>query len=217
MRPDRLAGHAKVDCNMEPPAGIPSVHRMQPRNALAPERADDVTERSEMDELVRRAQRGDVAAFERIYRQHVGRIYALCLRMAGNATRAQELTQDVFVRAWERLDSFRGESAVGSWLHRMAVNIVLQHARSDRRRQARVETVEDVTVFDVAGRSAPDAVLDLEAAIAGLPPGARAAFVLHEVEGFSHDEIASQLGVAAGTVRAQLHRARQLLMKALDR
>ena len=168
-------------------------------------------------ELVRLAQGGDIGAFEGLYRAHVGRVYAICLRMCGSAARAKELTQDVFVRAWERMGSFRGNSAFASWLHRVAVNVVLADARSARRREARLELVEDPAALKLPASSTPDGLLDLETAIAGLPQRARMVFVLHEIEGYKHHEIAEQLGVAEGTVRAQLHRARRLLMEALER
>jgi len=171
---------------------------------------------------VSRAQRGDVDAFGELYREHAGRVFALCLRMSGDRLRAQELMQDVFVRAWERLASFRGDASFASWLHRLAVNVVLAEARTDRRRDARVTLAEDLAAVESAhdasgGGRAPDpaVAIDLERAIAGLPPGARMAFVLHDVEGFSHAEIAELSGLAEGTIRAQLHRARKLLMEAL--
>jgi RNA polymerase sigma-70 factor (ECF subfamily) len=168
--------------------------------------------------LVRRALEGDADAFESVYRAHVGRVYAVCLRMSGERGRAEELTQDVFVRAWERLASFRGESSLASWLHRMAVNVVLEDARSERRRHARVEPREDPASTERPGTGSDPAIgIDLERAIAALPPGARNVFVLHDVEGYRHGEIAGLTGSAEGTVRAQLHRARQLLMEALRR
>jgi RNA polymerase sigma-70 factor (ECF subfamily) len=175
------------------------------------------------ESAVSRAQRGDVDAFGELYREHAGRIFALCIRMSGDRVRAQELMQDVFVRAWERLGSFRGDASFGSWLHRLAVNVVLTGARSDRRREARVSLAEDLAVAEARQSSPrggvaaadPGIAIDLERAIAKLPPGARAAFVLHDVEGFSHPEIAELTGLAEGTVRAQLHRARKLLMEAL--
>jgi RNA polymerase sigma-70 factor (ECF subfamily) len=175
------------------------------------------------DPTVSRAQHGDVEAFGKLYRDHAGRVFALCVRMSGDRVRAQELMQDVFVRAWERLGSFRGDASFGSWLHRLAVNVVLTTARTDRRREARVALVEDLAVTETraGGSSAvmtadPGTAIDLEQAIAALPPGARSAFVLHDVEGFSHAEIAELTGLAEGTIRAQLHRARKLLMEALS-
>ena len=175
-----------------------------------------------MESVVIRAQHGDVEAFGELYRHHAGRVFALCVRMSGDRVQAQELMQDVFVRAWERLASFRGEASFGSWLHRLAVNVVLTAARADRRREARVAPAADLVAaegrggWDGRGDAAdPGRAIDLERAIARLPPGARSAFVLHDVEGFSHAEIAELTGLAEGTIRAQLHRARKLLMEAL--
>jgi RNA polymerase sigma-70 factor (ECF subfamily) len=169
-------------------------------------------------DLVRRAQAGDQAAFAGLYRAHVGRVYALCLRLEAETNRAEELTQDVFVRAWERLATFRGESAFGTWLHRLAVNVVLGDRRAAWRREQRVTVTGDAALLDRAS-TAPTAAagLDLEQAIAALPPGARAVFVLHEIEGYRHDEIAAMTGIAEGTSKTQLFRARRLLREALDR
>lgn len=168
---------------------------------------------------VQRAQSGDVAAFERLYRTHVGRVTALCLRLTGDRQRAEELMQDTFVRAWEKLGSFRGESAFATWLHRVGVNAFLYSERGDRRRLARIEPVDDLETLGApsVGDSDPGDRMDLERAIAALPTGARMAFVLHEVEGYKHEEIAAMTGIAPATVRAQLFRARRLLMEALDR
>ena len=169
--------------------------------------------------LIGRAQNGDVDAFELIYNEHSGRVYALCLRlMGGEQTAATELMQDVFVRAWKNLGKFRGESAFSSWLHRLAVNAMLENARSDKRRFARVLPMEDTSQIGAfAPGDSPELRIDLERAIARLPAGARTAFVLHDIEGFQHQEIAEQLGVAVGTIKAQLHRAHKLLIQALDR
>jgi RNA polymerase sigma factor (sigma-70 family) len=175
------------------------------------------------DDLVRRAREGDEAAFETLYRTHVGRVHALCLRMTGDAAHARELTQDAFVRAWEKLDSFRGESAFGSWLHRLAVNVVLM----DRRLAAR--RAEDA-LPDEAGEAAPPSPpaslhqaaprhadrMDLEAAIAALPLMARQVLVLHELEGYDHGEIAAMLRIAEGTSKAHLFRARRILRGKLE-
>jgi RNA polymerase sigma-70 factor (ECF subfamily) len=176
--------------------------------------------RPPMESVVLRAQHGDVEAFEELYRQHAGRVFALCVRMSGDRVHAQELMQDVFIRAWERLASFRGQASFGSWLHRLAVNVVLTAARTDRRREARVAPAADLVTAESRGGwnsepADPGTAIDLERAIAGLPPGARSAFVLHDVEGFSHAEIAELTGLAEGTIRAQLHRARKLLMEVL--
>ncbi|HEY3257566.1 MAG TPA: sigma-70 family RNA polymerase sigma factor [Gemmatimonadaceae bacterium] len=169
--------------------------------------------------LIGRAQNGDVDAFELIYNEHSGRVYALCLRlMGGDQTAATELMQDVFVRAWKNLETFRGESAFSSWLHRLAVNAMLENTRSDKRRVARVLPMEDTSQIGAfAPGDSPELRIDLERAIARLPAGARTAFVLHDIEGFQHQEIAEQLGIAVGTVKSQLHRAHKLLIQALDR
>lgn len=169
---------------------------------------------------VERAARGDRQAFERLYRLHVDRIYSLCTRMVGDRTRAEELTQDAFVRAWEKLAQFRGESAFGTWLHRLAVNVVLNDRQTEGRRRGRqddsVEDVDTVAHGSVRAEVPPGLSIDLERAIAGLPPGARKVFVLHDVEGYTHDEIGELLGVTAGGCKAQLHRARLLLREALN-
>ncbi|HVT40523.1 MAG TPA: RNA polymerase sigma factor [Gemmatimonadaceae bacterium] len=167
------------------------------------------------------ASRGDRRAFERLYRTHVGRVFSLCARMVGDHSRAEELTQDVFVRAWEKLAQFRGDSAFGTWLHRLAVNVVLNDRQVERRRRERhgdgVEDVDTLSHGDVRPHEVrvPGLSIDLEKAIAGLPPGARKVFVLHDVQGFTHEEIGDMLGVTAGGCKAQLHRARMLLREAL--
>jgi RNA polymerase sigma-70 factor (ECF subfamily) len=175
------------------------------------------------DALIDRARRGDVDAFERLYHLHAGRVHALCLRLAGEPMEARELVQDTFVHAWEALPRFRGESSLTTWLHRIAVNAMLERRRRERRRTARVSLAEDdddVESASPGGGSVPPAdvatAIDLERAIAALPPGVRRAFVLHEVEGYSHEEVAGMTGLATGTLRAQLHRARQLLITALS-
>jgi RNA polymerase sigma-70 factor, ECF subfamily len=167
---------------------------------------------------VRRAQKGDVAAFEELYRENLGRVYAVCLRLCGDSGRAEELTQDVFVRAWEKLDSFQGRSAFSTWLHRLAVNVVLGERRSEKVRVGKVFATDDLEAFDSPSKGMdPGDGIDLERAIAALPPGARAVLVLHDVEGYRHDEIAEMHGTAVGTSKAQLHRARRLLREMLGR
>lgn len=164
------------------------------------------------------AKQGDVGAFERLYRNNTGCVYALCLRMVADRSLAEELVQDVFVRAWQKLESFRGESAFSSWLYRLAVNVVLSEQRSRRRREARIVAVEDPASHEKPrARGMAAAGVDLEKAIVDLPPGARRAFVLHDVDGYTHQEIAEMTGLAVGTSKAHLHRARRLLRKALRR
>ena len=168
---------------------------------------------------VRQAQGGDVAAFERLYRDNVERVYALCLRLSADPARAEELTQDVFVRAWEKLGSFRGESAFSTWLHRLAVNVVLGERRSSGRRSARVMLAEDLTVSEGAGVPAVEVVtrMELDAAMASLPEATRTVFVMHEVEGYTHEEIARLTGRAEGTCKTLLHRARKMLRERVQR
>ena len=175
------------------------------------------------DSDVVQAAAGDRVAFERLYRQHVNRVFSLCARMVADRARAEELTQDVFVRAWEKLHLFRGESSFSTWLHRLTVNVVLNARKSEGRQRSRFEETDDESggidaLPGVVGMPlAPGDLLDLEAAIAKLPPGARRVFVLHDVEGYKHEEIAEMLGVTSGATKAQLHRARLLLREALNR
>jgi RNA polymerase sigma-70 factor (ECF subfamily) len=168
--------------------------------------------------LVARARRGDRPAFDALYHMHVDRVYGVCLRMCADVERAERLTQDAFVNAWRRLSTFRGESAFTSWLHRLAVNAVLEDARRTKRREARVLPMADLGAVDGPARGGHEDVrLGLERAIASLPPGARAVLVLHDIEGYTHDEIAALTGTAVGTTKAQLHRARRLLRERLGR
>jgi len=172
--------------------------------------------------LVTLAARGDVSAFEQLYARSAGRVYAVCVRMTGDPQRAREFTHDAFVRAWERLSTFRGEAAFETWMHRLAVNVVLTATRGERRRAARMvaTTDEPDAEFETSfGRPGPDVEMrvDLERAIASLPPRAREVFVLHDVEGYKHDEIADRLELQSSSVRAQLHRARQMIMRMLNR
>ena len=176
----------------------------------------------ENDSDVARAAAGDRSAFERVYRDHVNRVFSLCARMVSDRARAEELTQDVFVRAWEKLHLFRGESSFGTWLHRLTVNVVLNARKVEGRQRSRYEENDDDAGMDslpgVVGMPlAPGDLLDLEEAITKLPPGARRVFVLHDVEGYKHEEIAEMLGVTSGATKAQLHRARLLLREALNR
>jgi RNA polymerase sigma-70 factor (ECF subfamily) len=170
------------------------------------------------ERLVRRAQAGDTGAFEAIYRRLVGRIYALCLRMSRDPQKAEELTQDVFVRVWERMGSFRGDSQFSTWAHRLAVNVVLQAGRATGRRESREHLVEDPEEY--LGRvrlEMPGTRVDIERAIAALPEGARTVLVLRDIEGYKYDEIAEMQGVALGTVKAQIHRARRMMREKLER
>lgn len=168
--------------------------------------------------LVDRAAAGDRAAFESLYRRHVGRVYALCLRLSGKKDMAEELTQEVFVKTWEKLHTFRGESAFSSWLHRLTVNVVLGEWRTRYRHQAAVVAMDDASLFaKEASKNAAGVGMDLERAVAMLPLGARTVFVLHDIEGYGHEEIGSLSGIAPGTSKAQLHSARKKLREMLKK
>jgi RNA polymerase sigma-70 factor, ECF subfamily len=175
------------------------------------------TVRDDISDLVERARQGEVRAFETLYRTHLGRVFAVCRRMSLDEAEAEELTQDVFVRAWERLAGFRGESEFSTWLHRLAVNVVLDRRRSAARRGMKETRLDDAALAALPGRNASTAEkMDLERAIAALPLGSRTVFILHDVEGYKHEEIARLTGRAVGTCKAHLHRARTLLREALS-
>lgn len=159
---------------------------------------------------------GDASAFERLYRRHVDRVHSLARRMI-NAEVADEVTQDVFVRAWEKLHTFRGEAAFGTWLHRLAVNVIL--ARRGNLGQQRKRFVEGDAPLEIlpSRNTEPGVAMDLEQAMTRLPDGARQVFVLHDIEGYRHEEIAGMLGLAEGTSKSQLHRARMALRQHLTR
>lgn len=158
-----------------------------------------------------RAASGDHEAFERLYRGNVGRIHALARRMAGEDL-AEDLTQEVFVRAWQKLSSFRGDAQFGTWLHRLAVNHILSRRAAERKREARSVTGEGVFERLAAPVSrSSGAALDLDDAVPRLPARAREVFVLYDVEGYGHEEIAGLVGISVGTSKSQLHRARMLL------
>ena len=166
-------------------------------------------------ELVRRAAAGNLGAFEQLYRRHCGRVHGAVWRLSGmNPSRAEELTQEAFIRAWQKLDSFRFESAFSTWLHRLAVNVALMELRKrdleESADDSELEAASEPVKPFCAGERA-----DLERAIANLPPRARAVLVLHDIEGWKHEEIGKELGMAVGSSKAQLHRARGLLRRAL--
>jgi RNA polymerase sigma-70 factor, ECF subfamily len=180
-------------------------------------------------EVVRLAQQGDVTAFERIYRMHNRKVHALCLRMAGNPAEAEDLTQDVFLQLFRKIGTFRGESAFSTWLHRMSVNIVLMRFRKRPKAETSLDTItnpEEESSRPPQEFGAPDlrlnGVIDrvtLQAAINELAPGYRAMFILHDIQGYKHEEIAQMFGCSAGNSKSQTHKARiqlrQLLQKTL--
>jgi RNA polymerase sigma-70 factor (ECF subfamily) len=163
---------------------------------------------------IRRAKTSDAQAFEALYRLHVDKIYGLCLRMTGNVSEAEDCTQEAFIQAWNKLARFRGDSAFATWLHRIAVNTVLGRMRKSKREHDRIHAVSDHSPTPLA-ESDPGELRDLSEAVDRLPAGARHVFVLHAVYGYSHEEAASMLGIATGTSKAQLHRARRLLSQQL--
>ena len=164
---------------------------------------------------IRRAQRSDSKAFESLYRLHVDKVYGLCLRMTGNVSEAEDCTQEAFIQAWKQLDKFRGDARFSTWLHRVAVNTVLGRIRKSKREQDRIEAVSDTSVATFVADDSGE-LRDLSDAVNRLPSGARHVFVLHAVYGYSHDETGNMLGIAAGTSKAQLHRARRLLSQQLQ-
>jgi RNA polymerase sigma-70 factor, ECF subfamily len=168
--------------------------------------------------LASRARSGDTAAFEKLYRRYTGRIYALCLRITADRSAAEECTQDAFLRAWGALAQFRGDSSFGTWLTRIAIHVALKRLKLDRRHLRLIQAAGG-EILDrlpaVADSSESD--MDLEILIASLPPAARAVFVLHAIEGFSHEEIAKFTGTAVGTCKAHVHRARQMLQARFEK
>jgi len=170
---------------------------------------------SEAD-LVHSAQQGDRSAFEWLYRTHVGRVYAICLRMSGESGQAEDLTQEIFIRTWKKLGSFQYKSAFSSWLYRLAINVILSHRQQRGRHRLSQIDDEEIALVETGGNRNPAGAIDLERAIAALPSGARTVFVLHDIEGYEHDEIAELTRTAPGTTKAQLHRARKLLREMLE-
>ena len=164
---------------------------------------------------VRQAQRSDARACEALYRMHIDKVYGLCLRMTGNVSEAEDCAQEAFIQAWNKLNKFRGDSAFATWLHRIAVNTVLGRIRKSKREQDRIQTVADTRPEPLETGDTGE-LRDLAEAIDRLPEGARHVFVLNAVYGYTHDEAAGMLGIAAGTSKAQLHRARRLLAQQLE-
>jgi len=178
--------------------------------------------RSAEFDLVDRCRKGELGAFEELYRAHAGRLFSLAVRMLGNPADAEDQLQEIFLSAHRKLESFRGESALGTWLYRLAMNQILDHVRSRAARTGQLtDGLDDATVLADAGghRLADRAIdrIDLERALAELPEGCRAAFVLHDVEGLEHREVSEMLGIAEGTSKSQVHKARLRLRGLLRR
>lgn len=164
---------------------------------------------------VRRARRGDSRAFESLYRASVGKVYGLCLRMTGSPAEADDCVQEAFIQAWTKLDKFRGDARFSTWMHSVAVNVVLGRMRKSKREQDRIRAVSDLAAVTQSVGDTGD-LEALEQAMNELPSGARHVFVLHAVYGYSHDETGKMLGIASGTSKAQLHRAKRLLAQQLE-
>jgi RNA polymerase sigma-70 factor (ECF subfamily) len=167
-------------------------------------------------DCIARAQRSDAQAFESLYRRHIDKVYGLCLRMTGNVSEAEDCAQEAFIQAWNKLDRFRGDSAFSTWLHRIAVNSVLGRMRKSKREQDRIQLAGEVAVSPASIADTGE-LRDLSDAVNKLPEGARHVFVLYAVYGYSHGEAGNMLGIAPGTSKAQLHRARRLLAQQLKK
>lgn len=173
-------------------------------------------------ELAARCRAGDADAFEELYRQHARRLYGLVVRMIGSAGEADDLVQEVFLQAYRKLPGFRGDSTLGTWLYRLTMNHCLDHLRGRQAKMSRAtESLENENAADLATPEpvVPSAIsrMDLERAIEALPPGSKAAFLLHDVEGFEHREVAEILGISEGTSKSQVHKARLKLRALLKR
>ncbi len=166
-------------------------------------------------DCIDRAQRSDSQAFESLYRMHIDKVYGLCLRMTGNVSEAEDCAQEAFIQAWNKLDRFRGDSAFATWLHRIAVNAVLGRMRKSKREQDRIQIAAQESSSPASIGDSGE-LRDLSDAVDKLPQGARHVFVLYAVYGYSHDEASNMLGIAPGTSKAQLHRARRLLAQQLE-
>jgi RNA polymerase sigma-70 factor, ECF subfamily len=198
-------------------------HRIEgcvPTGSVARTRRTETGEVPE-SESIRLAQRGDAAAFERLYRLHSRRVYSLCLRMVGNTAEAEDLTQEAFLQLFRKISTFRGESAFSTWLHRLAVNVVLMKLRKKSGKETSLEQVTEPDEESGSPRrdfGAPDLKLsgsldrvNLQRAVDQLPPGYKAVFVLHDVQGYEHNEIADIMGCSIGNSKSQLHKARMRL------
>jgi RNA polymerase sigma-70 factor (ECF subfamily) len=190
------------------------------KKAKPPAAAQDAPAPLSDHALARQAADGDMAAFEEIYTRHNRRVYALCLRMTGNVSEAEDLAQEAFIQLYRKIGSFRGESAFTTWLHRLTVNQVLMHFRKKNVRLEQTTDDGDVPVQIVKGTENPTRMpvvdrIALEKAIGKLPPGYRTVFLLHDVEGHEHEEIAQILGCSVGTSKSQLHKARMKLRQLL--
>ncbi len=171
---------------------------------------------SDEERLIERAKAADSKAFEELYRRNVDKVYGLCLRMTGNVGEAEDCAQEAFIQAWKQLEKFRGDSAFSTWLHRIAVNSVLGRMRKSKREHDRIQAVSEQATTSPAAVADTGELRDLAEAVDRLPEGARHVFVLNAVYGYSHEEASNMLGIAVGTSKAQLHRARRMLSQQLE-
>ncbi len=162
--------------------------------------------------LIERAKNNDYRAYEELYHLHIGKVFALCVRLLNDRDMAEDMAQEAFVQAWRNLSKFRGDSAFGSWLYRITTNTVLSYLR----KQKHFQNSLDIDDIEIEYRETQEEKLSLEVAIAALPDGARAVFVLYSLEGYTHEEISGMLDIAVGSSKAQLHRARTLLKEKLS-
>ena len=185
----------------------------RPRELNSLKNHDEHTLTQEKDDemlLITRVKQNDIQAFEQLYRLHSGRVYALCIRLSGNRALAEEFAQEAFIRAWQKIRSFRGESSFSSWLYRLTTNVVLTELRKKKLKQVNIDDIPE-SKNAKSNQLETGKIMDMEQAIRQLPEGARSIFVLHDIEGYQHNEIAELTGLATGTSKAQLHRARKLL------
>ena len=179
--------------------------------------SEDEIALSDEADWIAQAQRADERAFESLYRLHIDKVYGLCLRMTGIVAEAEDCAQEAFIQAWNKLDRFRGDSAFATWLHRIAVNAVLGRMRKSKREQDRIQIATEVSASAASAAADTGELRDLSDAVDRLPQGARHVFVLYAVYGYSHNEASKMLGIAPGTSKAQLHRARRLLAQQLEK
>jgi RNA polymerase sigma-70 factor (ECF subfamily) len=224
MAPERTAPHSSSHVKLRtlPKSGLAAPRQTGPRPS-GPVKPESAT----LNQAIRLAQLGDAAAFETIYQLHSRRVYALCLRMAGDPAEAEDLTQEAFLQLFRKIHTFRGESAFSSWLHRLTANIVLMRFRKKRPVQVSLDEMtspdgeRERPTFEIGG---PDLRLagvfdrvNLHTAIEQLPEGYRSMFLLHEVQGYEHKEIAQMLGCSIGNSKSQLHKARKRLRELLNK
>ena len=212
FKPNRAAGHPNITRYGENQvAALLTAECNDYSQAMATVSSITISEEAA---LINDAKRSNTRAFESLYRMHIDRVYGVCLRMTGNVSEAEDCAQEAFIQAWNKLDKFRGDSAFSTWLHRIAVNSVLGRMRKSKREHDRIMAVaEDAPTCVTTGDSGE--LRDLSDAVDRLPEGARNVFVLHAVYGYSHDEAGEMLGIATGTSKAQLHRAKRLLSEQL--